>query len=238
MRRLFLFSTMVLLGTLLSSCFFMGPSVKGNGEVRSEERKVEDFSGVSVTSGMNVELIQGETQGVRVVADANLHKLIETRVENGVLEIRALANIWKANEKKVVVTVKDLKEISGTAGSNITTGNKLVAGELEIHGSAGSNLRLEIDGQLVDLTASSGANIRLDGTTRELKVKTSSGANIKAGGFLTSACEANASSGGNMWVAVQNELSADASSGGNIFYQGTPSEININTSSGGNIIKK
>ena len=238
MRRLVLFGAAALMGSFLSSCFFMGPSVKGNGEVRTEERKVEPFSGVSVTSGMNVELIQGEEQNVKVVADANLHKLIETHVEDGILEIRALANIWRANEKKVVVTVRDLDEISGTAGSNISSGNQLVADQLKVRGSAGSNIRREIEGQQVELSGSSGANIRLKGGAHQFRVKPSSGANIKAGDFLASTCDVDASSGGNVWVSVQNELTADAASGGTIFYQGTPPQITVNTSSGGNIIKK
>lgn len=238
MRRLVLFVTMIFTGTLMSSCLFMGPSVKGDGQVKSVERKVDEFSGVSVTSGMEVELVQGEEQNVRVIADANLHKLIETHVENGILEVKALANIWKASEKKVVVTVKDLEEISGTAGSSITTKNRLISENLKIKGSAGSNLRLEIDGRQVEVHASSGSNIRLEGSAKESSIRTSSGANIRAGDLFSSNCDVSASSGGNVWVAVNNEFTADASSGGNIFYMGTPKQLNINTSSGGNIIKK
>src|SRR5512136_356999 len=87
----------------MPSCMFLGPSVKGNGNVKEEVREVSEFHGVRVTSGMNVHLIQGEKLKVVVSADANLHELIETKVVDGILEIRALANIWHAEEKKVIV---------------------------------------------------------------------------------------------------------------------------------------
>jgi hypothetical protein len=229
---------MAVLSLLLPSCIFMGPSVKGDGNVREETREVGEFHGISVTSGMNVHLIQGNQRKVVVVADANLHKLIETKVEDGILEVRALANIWHAGEKKVVITISEIDEISGTAGSNIYTDNQLVAGKITIKGSAGSNLHIDIDGQNVTVSASSGSNMNMKGTIREFFIKTSSGANIKAGDVQSSKCEAHASSGGNLWISVQNELTANASSGGNIFYSGTPATFNPSSSSGGNIIKQ
>jgi len=233
-------SSMILsiLALAFPSCLFMGPSVKGDGNVKEEARNVGEFHGVSVTSGMNVHFIQGDQRKVVVIADANLHNLIETKVEDGILEIRALANIWKAAEKKVIVTVPEISEISGTAGSNIYTDNQLKAGKIKIKGSAGSNLHINIDGQNVEISASSGSNIYMEGAIRNLMIKTSSGANIKAGEVKTSKCDARASSGGNLWISVRNALTADASSGGNIFYSGIPDTINSSSSSGGNIIKK
>ena len=229
---------LVLLPVTLTSCMFMGPSVKGDGNVKEKVREVGEFHGVRVTSGMNVHLVQGELQKVVVSADANLHDLIETNVEDGILEIKALANIWRAEKKEVIVTTPDLSEITGTAGSNVFTDNRLKAGKIHIKGSAGSNLHISINGQNMEVSANSGSNIYIEGTANELIIRTSSGANIKAGELLTPKCDAKASSGGNLWITAGNVLSADASSGGNIFYSGSPETINSNTSSGGNIIKK
>ncbi len=238
MRTVVSYIILAVMAFSFPSCLFLGPSAKGDGDVREEKREVGEFHGVSVTSGMNVHFIQGEQHKVVVVADANLHKLIETKVEDGVLEVRALANIWKASEKKVVVTAPDLSEISGTAGSNLYTDNQLKAGKIRIKGSAGSNLYINIDGQNVEVSGSSGSNINMEGTIRELIIKSSSGANVKAEDVDAGKCEAKASSGGNLWISASKELTADASSGGNIFYSGTPSSFQSNSSSGGNIIKK
>jgi hypothetical protein len=238
MKTIVTFLTLGVLSVSLTSCMFMGPSVKGDGEVKEKVREVGQFHGVRVTSGMNVHLIQGDQQKVVVSADANLHELIETKVEDGILEIKALANIWHAREKKVFVTSPDLSEISGTAGSNIFTDNQLTAGKIHIKGSAGSNIHISIKGQNMEVSASSGSNIFMDGTADTLFIKTSSGANIKAGDLMAAKCEAKASSGGNLWINPSKELSADASSGGNIFYSGSPEIISSNASTGGNIIKK
>jgi formylmethanofuran dehydrogenase subunit C len=238
MKKIVNYLVLAVISLSLPSCMFLGPSVKGNGNVKEEVREVGEFHGVRVTSGMNVHLIQGEKLKVVVSADANLHDLIETKVEDGILEIRALANIWHAEEKKVIVTAPNLSEISGTAGSNIFCDNQLSAGKISIKGSAGSNLRINIKGQNMDVSASSGSNIFIEGTADDLIIRTSSGANIKAGDLAAVKCEAKASSGGNLWVTASKELNADASSGGNIFYAGNPENLNSNNSSGGNVIKR
>ncbi len=231
-------SILFLFLTTLNSCLFVGPSVKGNGEIKETVREVEPFNAVYVTSGMNVYLIHGDRQQVRVVADANLHELIETKVENGTLEIKTLAGIWKAREKKVLVTAPGLQEITGTAGSNIYTDSLIKTSQIKIRGSAGSNLHLKLEGEQADISASAGANIFLDGSVRDILVRVSSGANIKAGGLQVQRSDAKASSGGSMWLSVNEELTANASSGGTIFYSGSPAQITKNSSSGGNIIQK
>jgi len=238
MKTRFAYLMLVVLPFTLTSCMFMGPSVKGDGDIKEKVREVGEFHGVRVTSGMNVHLVQGEKQKVVVSADANLHDLIETRVEGGILEIKALANIWRAEKKEVIVTTPELSEITGTAGSNVYTDNRLKAGKINIKGSAGSNLRISINGQNMEVSANSGSNIWIEGVADELIIKTSSGANIKAGDLVAAKCDAKASSGGNLWITAGKELIANASSGGNIFYTGSPENIEISNTSGGNIIKK
>ncbi len=223
---------------LLSSCIFMGPSVKGNGEVVENVREVGKFSGVKVTSGMNVHFVQGDEPSVVVVADENLLEIIETKVNGNTLEIRTRANIWSATSKKVVITTNKIRKIHGTAGSNIYTDGRLIVNQLTIRASAGCNFKMDLNGQSVDVSISSGANVFLTGKSKQFFAKTSSGANLKAEDFKAEVSEITVSSGANAWVTTMRELTAHASSGGNIFYYGSPDRTNTSSSSGGNITKR
>lgn len=222
----------------LSSCLFMGPSVRGDGDVVEEVRNVGNFSGVRVTSGMNVHFVQGEETKVVVVADKNLHELIETNVSGGMLEIKALASIWSATSKKVIITTPGVREIHGTAGSNIYTDGRMLADHLILKASAGSNLKMELEGGTVEVSVSSGANVYLEGKTKNLTVRTSSGANLKAEQFHAEVSDIKVSSGANVWVTTMKDLTAHASSGGNVFYYGSPGRTNTSSSSGGNVTKR
>ncbi len=230
------FSMMILFA--FSSCMFMGPSIKGNGNVVEQNRKVKDFNKIDVSRGMNVYISQGEIFKVVVKADENLLEAIETKTDGDVLIIRATENIRNSTSKKVYITVPDLEEIEASSGSNIFSETKLVFRDIEVSSSSGSNMNLEINSEKSDFKASSGSNIILRGTTNSFKGKASSGANIKAEEITADNCEAKASSGSNIWITAKNDFSGDVSSGANIFVYGNPKNSNIEKSSGGNVINK
>ncbi len=239
-----------------SSCIFMGPWVEGNGNVKEETRTTGEFNEIVVSRGLNVYISQGDVTKVVVKADENLLEIIETRTEGDKLVVTAKENIRRAESKKVFVTTPKITEIKSSSGSNVYSETKITAKDLELSTSSGSNMTLEINAENVDASASSGSNIKLqvesrrlessasagsnikiEGTSDFFSAKVSSGANIKAKDLTTEKCESNASSGGNIWITVTEDLTAKASSGGNVFYAGNPQNKNIENSSGGNVKK-
>ena len=236
LNRAYLF--IVVLSFFVTSCIFIGPSVNGNGHVTEQTRNVGSFTGIEVTHGMNVYLVQGSPAKVTVVADENLHKYIETEIEGGVLKISTSEHIRKAREKKVMVVVENLEQISSEAGSNVFSQGMISSGHLTLSAFAGSNLKLELNVNRLNAKCSAGANMLLSGKAKEADLRASSGANIRGERLEIDRCRAKTSSGANVFFNVSEELDAESSSGGNIFYWGNPSKTNISSSSGGNIIKK
>lgn len=235
--KVLLFTPLFLL-FVASSCIFMGPSIKGDGNVVKENRSLDDFDQIEVSRGMNVYISQSTATSVTVEADENLLDAIETKVSGDVLEIKALKNIRNATAKKVFVTVPEISAISTSSGSNVFSETALVAEHLELKSSSGSNLKLELKARRTEAKTSSGSNITLSGNTETFEGEASSGSNIFGEDFATKKCDAQASSGSNIWIRVENELIGKASSGANVFYFGQPQTESIEKSSGGNVIKK
>jgi len=223
---------------LLSSCMFMGPSVKGNGKVKEETRQVGEFDQVKVSRGMNVYITQGSPAKVVVIADSNLHELIETKVEGGVLKITTKENIRWAEEKKVMVTVEKLTGVDANSGGNVWSQSQIKSENLKLEANSGANITLDVDAGLLNADCSSGANVKLSGQAKEADLGASSGANLKGEKLIANECKMSASSGGNVSSTVTEKLDAHASSGGNIAYYGEPSSKNVNSSSGGSIHRK
>ncbi len=226
------------LSLILSSCWFLGPSVKGNGNVTEEVRQVGEFDQIKVSRGMNVYITQGTPAKVVVIADNNLHEVIETKVEGGVLKVYVNENVRWAKEKKVMVTVEKLSGLETTSGSNAWSQNQIMSENLELKASSGANLTMDVNANYLKADCSSGANIKLSGLAKEADFETSSGANLKGEELKAENCKMKASSGGNVSSTVNGRLDAKASSGGNVVYYGEPKETDVNTSSGGNIRKK
>lgn len=237
-KQLQLIGVLAVLSILFSSCWFLGPSVKGNGNVTEQVRQVEAFDRIKVSRGMNVYITQGSPARVVVVADSNLHEIIETEVEGDVLKVTVNENIRWAKEKKVMITVEKLYGIETTSGSNVWSQSPIMSENLVLKATSGANLTLEVNAKILKADCSSGANIKLSGLAKEAELETSSGANLKAPDLKADQCKMRASSGGNVSSTVVEKLEANASSGGNVVYYGEPTSTDINSSSGGNIHKK
>jgi hypothetical protein len=226
------------LSVLLSSCWFLGPSVKGNGNVTEQVRQVDEFNQIEVSRGMNVYITQGSPAKVVVIADSNLQEIIRTDVDGDVLKIYADENIRWAKEKKVMVTVEKLTRIESSSGANTYSQSQIMSGDLELKASSGANLTMDVNARHLNADCSSGANIKLSGLAKEAELETSSGANLKAQELKADKCRMRASSGGNVSATVVESLEAKASSGGNVVYYGEPASTSVDTSSGGNVHRK
>ena len=237
-KQLQLIGIFAFLSILLSSCWFMGPSVRGNGNVTEEVRQVGEFDQIDVSRGMNVYVTQGSPAKVVVVADNNLHEIIETRVEGQVLKVYVNENVRWAKEKKVMITVEKLSGLETSSGSNAWSQNQITTDDIELKSTSGSNLTIDVNAKSLSADCSSGANIKLSGMAKEADLEASSGANLIGEALKVDDCRMKTSSGANVSATVNERLDAKASSGGNIVYFGEPKSTDVSTSSGGNIRKK
>jgi len=223
-----------LLLLLNSSCFFNG--VKGNGKVEVTQRKINNnFSSIEVKRGVKVYFTSGNKVLLTVEADSNLHNLIKTVVNDGVLQIYAEKNIWYAKAKNVYITAPNINQIVASSGADLNSENTITTNRFVINATSGSDVKLHLNVDELKCNASSGADVRLIGNANQFNVKASSGSDIKAKDFISKSCIAKASSGADIYLNVSENLSAVASSGGDIKYTGNPTIVDSDTSSSGNI---
>lgn len=233
MKNVLKISAVILL-FVTTSCMFDG--VKGNRNVITQDRTItSDFDAISVSNGIEVRLTMSDDTSLSLEADENLHDLIITEVDDGVLRIYSEKNIWSAKSKKVYLTASDIVKIKATSGANVYSENTISADEFDVRTSSGADVRLMLDVSDLICNTSSGSGARLKGTTGSFKANSSSGSDIRAKDLVTRSCTADVSSGANISVNVTGKLNANASSGGGIRYSGNPENVQKNSSSGGSI---
>ncbi|PTN09120.1 putative autotransporter adhesin-like protein [Mangrovibacterium marinum] len=238
MKKWSILSILVCLTFLFQSCWMLGPSVKGNGEVTEETRQLSDFSRLETSTGLEVLLLADSTEYVVIEADANLHQVIRTEIKEGTLKIFTESRIRSAKSKKVFVHYKQLESLQSSSGAVIRSGDPVVSRQLELRASSGSHQYLQINTKKLDSRCSSGAHIVIAGKCEDATLKASSGAHFKGHTFRTGKCVAETSSGAHIWIDVVDYLQADASSGGHLYYSGSPTQTELHSSSGGSISQK
>jgi hypothetical protein len=234
------FLAILFIATIFTSCgsdIFNG--VVGNRNIVTTERTPQaDFSGIKVSTGIDLFIRQGSTNAITVEADENLHDLIITEVKEGVLNIYTAKNIWKSKARKVYVTIEKLTLLKASSGSNVKSESKIDTNEIYIDASSGASIDIEIVAKNVITETSSGSDVKIKGTTINHTARASSGSSINAYELKSTNANASASSGASIHIYASKNMDAKASSGAGIDFKGNPVSINKEASSGGSVSKQ
>lgn len=238
--KTFSFVVCILFSILLKSCYINGSfeSIRGNGQVVTEERTVPDFTGIRVSSGIDVYISQGGDMGLEVEADENLHEVIETTVFNGILKIQSRKNIRSARSKKVYVGVGKLNSIGISSAGDVYGMDLIKTDKLDISVSSAGDLELKVEADEIDVDISSSGDVELMGKCNSLIAHLSSAGDLDAYDLQTKYCRVRVSSAGNASVFATEELDMRASSSGDIYYRGDAKIIHSSTSSSGGIHRR
>ena len=204
-------------------------------------RDVASFHAVEVSNGIELRLAPGTTQRVEASADdADQLARLKTEVRDGVLKVsfdRKLSETWTmttTRHLRVNVTATSLTALHASSGARAEVVGAFTTQNLDVEVSSGAILKANFSSTDLRAQVSSGGVATLAGNAQRLDVGASSGGVFKGDDLLARACEASASSGGTVAVAVQETLTAHASSGGDVRYAGSP-RVSKHTSSGGSV---
>jgi hypothetical protein len=228
----------IILGIATSSQAQFWRTVEGHGNVVKKERKTDSFTGVKVSSGIDVYLRQGNNETVIVEADENLHEYILTEVHGGVLNVYSEYNIRDAERKRVYVTMKDINSVRTTSAGDVIGEGPVNSEKLELSASSAGDIKLEVHAKTIDLDISSSGDMTLTGETDLLRADLSSAGDLNAFDLKSREADISVSSAGDADIYVSERITARASSAGDINYKGDPKYVDAHSSSAGGIHKR
>ncbi len=232
----------LLLLIISTGSFAQWKTIRGNGNIQKEERKVGAFSGIELKGSMNVELRYGSSNSITVEADENLLPYIETSVSNGNLVIKQRNNSSLKHSGKFTIyaSTTSLKDISLSGSGNIKgNGNFTTDDNMRISVSGSGNIDLAIisvDNLGISLAGS--GDVKISGSNCDnLSASISGSGNIDCYNLKTEDVDVKVSGSGYLKANATNSIDARVSGSGNIYYKGGPSKINTKVSGSGKIIK-
>lgn len=213
-------------------------TVYGNNNVVTKERPAGSFTGIKVSTGIDVYLSQGDIMSITVEADENLHEYIQTEVTNGTLKVYSDAYIRDAETKKVYVTMKEVLSVSTTSAGDIIGETPVKTDDLKLSASSAGDIKLEVYAKNIDLNGSSSGDLTLSGEADILNADLSSAGDLNAYNLKVREARISVSSAGDADIYVTERLKANASSAGDVNYKGDPEYVDAHSSSAGGVHKK
>ncbi|MFC2080172.1 head GIN domain-containing protein [Bacteroidota bacterium] len=143
MKRILVYTTLLVI-SLMTSCYHIGPCVEGFGSLVEEVRDVNDFYSVSNTTSFDVYVTQSDSFAVIVNAQENLLPIIETYKSGGTLIVktREISCIRSTSSVKVYVSLQEIEELHLT-GSGMIVCDKVEGDIVEL--SITSSGRMMVD---------------------------------------------------------------------------------------------
>jgi hypothetical protein len=213
-------------------------TVYGNKNVVKKERNAGSFSGIRVSTGIDVYLKQGDQMSLTVEADENLHEYIITEVNSGVLNVYTDANIRDAEMKRVYVTMKDINSISTSSAADVIGETAVRTDNLKLSASSAGDIKLEVYAKNIEADVSSSGDLTLSGEADMIDASLSSAGDLNAFNLRVKEADISASSAGDADIYVTERLTARASSAGDVNYKGDPRYVDAHSSSAGGVHRK
>jgi hypothetical protein len=220
--------------TLCGTACVGGYGVRGNGHRVREQRTLPAFSGVEVHGGIHA-IVETGPQSVEVETDDNLMALLETKVDDGHLEIgfASFSHVW-STEVTVRISIPAVSYLHASGGSEIRA-QLSPAEALEIGASGGAVVRASgIQVTTLSASGSGGARLQLAGSADDVKLSMSGGTRIKAGKLEARLVRVSGSGGCTAEVNALESVRGSISGGCDVHLSGR-AQSRVKTSGGSSV---
>ncbi|AYN67147.1 DUF2807 domain-containing protein [Euzebyella marina] len=232
---------LILLVSVTISCSAQwGRVVKGDGNVTTENRNLQDYDALSVSGWFDIDLVNGKEGELTIKGDQNLLKHIITEVNNGKLAIRAekgmnLKPSKNSNGIRITVPVESIDAVSLSGSGDIVGKKTIKTNNFKTAMSGSGDITLDLEANSITAAMSGSGDITLSGSTSSFEATISGSGDIKAYDLEAEHVEATISGSADIKITAKESLKARVSGSGDISYRGNPKKVDTKTSGSGDI---
>ena len=225
MNKRLIFPIFVILALMFGACNvnFNLDVERGSGSVVSETRDVSGFDRVILNGIGDVEVIQGDREGLEIEAEDNLIRYIETEVEDGVLTI--------GYERKSLLPTEPVKfrlmmrEVSGleTRGVSNIYADSITTDRLDIGISGTGGVTIDdLTADLAVINVSGAGSLEASGEVESQRITLSGAGNYEGHDLESQTADVTISGLGRVVIWVTEQMDVTISGTGNVDYYGSP----------------
>jgi len=231
--------TLPLLFLLMTLISFSGETSIFSGKDKKEERKVADFSEISISIAANVELRQGDECKVVLEGDEDIleNTKIKVRGDELIIKSNKALNFGWNDEIKIYITTKNIEKISIAGSATINSKTKINAEKIKFQVSGSGKINIpELETTHIEGSISGSGRINIAGTkpSKRLDLSISGSGKFNSEKLQIEEADIKISGSGKGIVNITEYLKAGVSGSGRVSYYGKP-RVNTNVSGSGKI---
>lgn len=237
----FILTTLILAISFTANAQWWGSKkVKGNGNVTTETRKVDDFDKVSVGGSFDVILVAGKEGKVTLKGEENILRYVITEVSGDKLKIKFKNNTNIRMTKKLTVTVpfEDIEGVSLGGSGNVIVKKTIEANSASFAIGGSGNIVADVESNTTKVSIGGSGDVKLSGKTDNLKCSIAGSGSIKAYDLETEDLKASIAGSGSVKTTVNKKIKASVVGSGSIYYKGKPTHIDTNSIGSGDVIDR
>ena len=206
------------------------------------DRDLSCFHAVNVAGPFDVDIVQGNTESVKIEAPADVMGHILTEVNNGVLKIYNKHDMWNwgswfGHHKKILVHViaKDLNDINISGSGDVYFRDGLTANSLKLRISGSGDMTGKLFVKTLESSITGSGDMKLSGSAESSAVSVVGSGDFTARSLVTASTAVRVSGSGDAAVNATDRLDAAVNGSGDINYSGSPKNVNKRKTGSGDI---
>jgi hypothetical protein len=192
---------------------------------RHETRPVSGFHAVSLAAPINLEVVQGDAEGLTLDGDEKMIADLETFVENGTLKIRNKSNWnwdWHSDHLVARVMMKSVDALS-TKGSGDIKAMSLKSDGLKISiAGSGDVIIGTLSANHLDVSIAGSGDMLVGGKVDEVHTSIAGSGDMKAGRLDTRVANISIAGSGDAMLWAREAISVSIVGSGDVRYYGDP----------------
>lgn len=195
-----------------------------------QDRKVAGFHAVVSSGSFDVIVKQGNSESVKVEADADVINEIITEVRNGTLLIHSKnthnwGNFWNNRKIVIYVVAKDLNSIGLSGSGDLRIENEFNTNNLELRLSGSGDFEGKINVKNLEAAISGSGDFNIGGKADESTISISGSGDFDGGSLITKSTAIRVSGSGDATIYASEKVEASVNGSGDVHYRGHPKSV-------------
>jgi Putative auto-transporter adhesin, head GIN domain len=221
--------------------FYSCKKVIGEGPVQTENRAINNFTGIVANFDGTIYFTQSPSYKVEIKAQRNIIDIIETYKIGNELIVKFRNNLNVSTRKDIIVNISapSVESLHLSGSGNIFMQGNFTAPQFNTGVSGSGSIsadNLQIVNKLTAYISGSGSLKAVTGAAKTKDVVVSGSGNIDLSGIIADAVDARVSGSGTVKVNAVQILDATVSGSGTVRYLGNP-VITTHISGSGKVVR-